>query len=311
MQRKIVIGYDLEHQGNDALALGEVMCKLLAAQPIVAVVTRWHENLLDRASLDAAIEAEIEPTRAKANEVLAGLEPQVRGFPWRSPASSLHDLATTEHAGLIVIGSSHRGPVGQLALGSVGESLLHGAPCAIAVAPHGFGERERQRMREIAVAFDGSAEAWSALDAGIGLAERTHGRLTVIAVADYPHYGYATSWSILTAGEFRDFQQEEMRRILELAVAHIPKGLPHATRLLTGEAGPLLAEASDEFDLMVTGSRGYGPLRRTLLGSATRKLMRSGSCPVFVLPRAAGIGALDLGFRGTAREHRDDAQARA
>ena len=33
-------------------------------------------------------------------------------------------------------------------------------------------------------------------------------------------------------------------------------------------------------DLLVTGSRGYGPMRRVLLGSVSSELMRSAPCPV-------------------------------
>ena len=65
-------------------------------------------------------------------------------------------------------------------------------------------------------------------------------------------------------------------------------------RLLSGSAGPLLAEVSEEFDLMVVGSRGYGALKRTALGSVAGKLVNSAACPVLVLPRGAGMDPLGL-----------------
>lgn len=294
MKRTIIIGYDPEHDGDDALSLGSVMSALLGAKPTVAVVTHWHQHLLDREPLEQAIEAEIAQPRARASEVLAGLDPDVLGFPWRSPGAVLHDLAVAEKAGLIVIGSEHRGPMGQLMVGSVGESLLQGAPCAVAVAPRGFAEREETHVLRICVAFDGSAEAWSALETAIGLAERVHGALTVITVAEFPTHGSATSESILTGDEFRDFEREEKQRILDLALKRLPSGLAGEGRLMTGDVGELLAQASGDFDLMVTGSRGYGPLRRTLLGNATRKLMRTAACPVIVLPRASGTDPLGV-----------------
>jgi nucleotide-binding universal stress UspA family protein len=295
LKRRIVIGYDPEQQGDDALCLGGLMAELLAADPIVAVVTRWHEQLLDREPLEAAVASEVAGPRERAEAVLDSMKPEVRGFAWRSPASALHDVAVAERAAMIVLGSAHRGPLGRLALGSVGESLLHGAPCAVAVAPRGYADKDERHLLEIAIAFDGSPEAWSALDAAIGITERTHGRLTVVTVADYSYYGYASSWSILSAGEFHDVEQESKQRIVDLALSRIPAAVPKEGRLLTGDAGALLADASGDFDLMVTGSRGYGPLRRTLLGTATRKLMRSGACPALVLPRAAVSRSLGLG----------------
>ena len=66
--------------------------------------------------------------------------------------------------------------------------------------------------------FDGSPEAWAALETGIGIAERTHGELTLITVADDPQAGFATSYAILTEGEFQDFDREDKQRILDLGL---------------------------------------------------------------------------------------------
>ena len=60
-------------------------------------------------------------------------------------------------------------------------------------------------------------------------------------------------------------------------------------RFLEGAAGELLAKESAELDLMVTGSRGYGPHAAVLLGSVTHTLMREAQCPVLVLPRGIGL----------------------
>jgi hypothetical protein len=48
-------------------------------------------------------------------------------------------------------------------LGSVGERLLSGAPCAVAIAPRSHPARESRRTAVIAIAFDGSPEAQLAL----------------------------------------------------------------------------------------------------------------------------------------------------
>ena len=45
---------------------------------------------------------------------------------------------------------------------------------------------------------------------------------------------------------------------------------------------------------MIAGSRSWGPLKRTLLGSTTRKLIRSCACPVLVLPRGVGVDPLGV-----------------
>jgi nucleotide-binding universal stress UspA family protein len=300
MERKIVIGYDPEHGGGDALRLGRLFAEVLAAHPIVFTALPWPRYLMGVEDLQRQVDVEMRDRFAAIRDELQDLEVETHAAASPSPSEALHEFAEVEDVSMVVLGSSHRSPVGRTLAGSVGESFMHGAPCAIAIAPHGYAERSQAPLLRIAVAFDGSPEAWSALETAIGVAERCHGQLTVIAVADYPSYGYAAAWSILTVDEFKDYEQEEKGRLLELALGRVPPGLGHEGRVLTGDAASELAEVSGEFDLMVTGSRAYGPLRSTLLGSTTRKLIRASACPVLVLPRGLGIDPLGLRASGSA-----------
>ena len=56
--------------------------------------------------------------------------------------------------------------------------------------------------------------------------------------------------------------------------------------------GPVetLVELTHRVDLLVVGSRGWGPIRRILLGSTAARLIREAACPVLVLPRGAATG---------------------
>ena len=49
-------------------------------------------------------------------------------------------------------------------------------------------------------------------------------------------------------------------------------------------------------DVLFAGSRGYGPLRRALLGSVSGALVRDAGCPVVITPRSAVVA-----HRGVAR----------
>jgi nucleotide-binding universal stress UspA family protein len=55
-----------------------------------------------------------------------------------------------------------------------------------------------------------------------------------------------------------------------------------------GDPGDTLVELSAYLDLLVSGSRGYGPVRAVLLGGVARRLATAGHCPVIVLPRRRG-----------------------
>jgi nucleotide-binding universal stress UspA family protein len=54
--------------------------------------------------------------------------------------------------------------------------------------------------------------------------------------------------------------------------------------ILTGLPADALAAASDDLDLLVCGSRGYGPVRTLLLGGTSHALVRKAACPVLVIP---------------------------
>jgi nucleotide-binding universal stress UspA family protein len=150
------------------------------------------------------------------------------------------------------------------------------------------------------VAFDGSPEARSALEFASSLAEAWGARITVLAVADYPHYGYASTFSVLAAEGIRDSDRERKAQLAEDACSRLPAWAGAEPRVLTGPAGDSLAEVSGDFDLIIAGSRGYGPIRRTLLGSTTRELISRSSSPVLVLPRGADASPVNLAGRPAA-----------
>jgi nucleotide-binding universal stress UspA family protein len=61
-----------------------------------------------------------------------------------------------------------------------------------------------------------------------------------------------------------------------------------AGRAVYGLAGEELAAFGDEVQLLVVGSRGYGPMKRLILGSTSNYLERHARCSLLVLPRSAG-----------------------
>ena len=55
-----------------------------------------------------------------------------------------------------------------------------------------------------------------------------------------------------------------------------------------GRVAGAVAKLSEDADLLVIGSRGYGPLRRVAAFTHTGRIMRAATCPVLVLPRGVG-----------------------
>jgi nucleotide-binding universal stress UspA family protein len=287
LSSKTLIGYDSEHGGADALALGRRLAHLIAGGIEVVTVLPWPSHLAGHDDLQRQVDDELAESFAAIREELDGLEVATRGVAHHSAAQVLSALAESEEVGLIVLASSHRGPLGRTLLGSVGESLAHGAPCAVAIAPRGYGQDDDAELARIGIAYDGSEEADAALATATAIAASAHGELTVLTVADYPRYTRAAAWSLLSEGEIHDREHDDKRGLVDAAVSSTPEAVVAEGRVLTGDTARQLAEASADFDLIVAGSRSYGPLRRTLLGSATRRLLSDSACPVLVLPRGA------------------------
>jgi nucleotide-binding universal stress UspA family protein len=55
----------------------------------------------------------------------------------------------------------------------------------------------------------------------------------------------------------------------------------------TGRPADALLALSEEVDLLVVGSRRWGPTARLLLGSTGEALMHDAACPVVAVPRPA------------------------
>jgi nucleotide-binding universal stress UspA family protein len=82
--------------------------------------------------------------------------------------------------------------------------------------------------------------------------------------------------------------KEHLEHELARALDSLPRELRASGSVLSGDAAELLASKAEEgMDVLVAGSRGYGPARRVLIGSVSSKLARSCPCPLLVVPRTA------------------------
>lgn len=293
--RRLLIGLDDTPQGEDALVLGGLMADVLTATPVVVSALPYPGHLvgaMDASGLQRALETDTAERFQRARELLAPLHTETRAVASQAPARALYEAAADEDALMVVVGSDHRGALGRVLPGSAGRSLLHGAPCAVVVAPKGYAEQDEHRLVRIGVAFDGSPESWTALETGIGLTARLHGSILLVAAAMPPQYGYGSLTLIAEGGH--ENAERSKHRTLRMAAERIPAGMQSDTRLLNGDPVHVIAEVTEELDLLLMGSRGYGPLRRTLLGSVAAGVIARAACPVAVLPRAAGTDPLRI-----------------
>lgn len=276
---RLLAGFDGSDGGRDALELARTIAVPAEASVLVVAVIPYGPLPVDFRELESDAAEEAEPLLEEAREQLQGLEVETRGFGGGSPAGVMTDLSEREGVDLIVVGSPHRGTIGRALIGSVAESLLHGAPCAAVVAPRGYAAERHRPFRRIAVAYDGTPEAKAALRRAEAIAKLTDATLQVLTVVAPPVampgvVGYAP------------IDPPDPDRILNEAVKSVDPELAATARRLDGSPAPTLANAcEDGVDLLVAGSRRYGPVMRVLLGSVSTQLIREAPCPVLVVPR--------------------------
>ncbi len=214
----------------------------------------------------------------------AGVNAELASFVSVSPGRGLHQLAEEQNADLLVVGSCSHGLFGRVMLGDDTRAALNGAPCAVAIAARGYAEHPTP-IGEIGVGYDGSQESNAALAAARKIAQR-HGVVPhALEVVSLPTYAFTGIIPPLTG--------DSIDLLLEAAANRMKAIDGVQGRVVYGLTGEELAAFSDQLDLLVVGSRSYGPWRRLVLGSTSDYLERHAHCSVLVLPRAAGDLTID------------------
>jgi nucleotide-binding universal stress UspA family protein len=280
----IVVGVDAREGGRDALALAARLARTFGAD-LVAVHAYPYEYYVSRGG-NVEFEAMM---RGAAQETLdaelerAGVTAAGEAIPDGSPGRALQRVALRRGADLIVVGSAHRGRVGRVLAGDVCAGTLHGAPCPVLVAPRGYAERGGE-LQTIGVGFDGSPESRAALELAHEIAKTAGACLRVIDVVGPtepggPFPAYRPDWT-----EHARIRREEAQERLAGVLAEL--GDIATGDVAFGDPARELAFEGNHLDLLVVGSRGYGPIRRLMLGSTSTKLVHEAPCPVMVLARA-------------------------
>jgi len=278
---RLLVGHDSREGGRDALALARVLTSSAEEASVLVVTVLLAGPLpMEYALLDAE-EANADPPFDEARRVLSEVEVETRAYAGGSPAGVLTRLAEDEEFDMIVVGSPHRGAIGRVVLGSVAEGLLSGAPVDVAVAPAGFADAGLERFREIVVGYDGAPEAQLALERAQGLAKPSRAKIKLVTVVTPP-----VAAPVMVPGAYAPESPPEPDRVMADGLNAVDSALAAETVRLDGDPAIQLVRACEEgADLLVVGSRGYGPLARVLLGSVSRRVTHSAPCPVVVVRR--------------------------
>lgn len=218
---------------------------------------------------------------------------EIRTFEDRSTARGLSRALDKLQPELIVLGSTRRGAVGAVLMGTTAERVIASSACPVAIVPNGY-EHPAAGVQTIGAAFSSTPEGGEALHVAATLARAGGMRLKVITVLEGDHAAEQSRG--LMAAQHHDVAPTEaeaargrLRSEADVrdAVGELGEGIDVDIDVLVNDPADGLVAASETVDLLVMGSRARGPRRAVLLGSVSRKVIDRAACPVLVLPRGA------------------------
>jgi nucleotide-binding universal stress UspA family protein len=267
----IVIGAHPKRHEPEPIDLGLMLSRLTHA-PIDVVSTFWFDATRQRTAPDdyrqilkEDVCQALEHAIADPDRVFGDLRIHVISG---SAPHALHETASRVGAGIIVVGSTHRGAVGRIALGNTTDRVIDRAPCPVAVAPRGFRD-EVVAPERVGVAFVDTPGGRAALRAGAAIARHTEAGLIAYTVIE---------------SHTRNRDRARAEEAVERAIAEHVHDIRCEARVLTDGGVDALVEESRGLDFLVRGSRGYGPVPTPLALGLPSKLARRVACPFVVVP---------------------------
>ncbi|MDE3112336.1 MAG: universal stress protein [Chloroflexota bacterium] len=199
-----------------------------------------------------------------------------------SVAQTIIEVARSEGAGVIVMGSRGLGRIAALVLGSTARAVSRHSPIPVLVA-----RERREAPRRILVAADGSDDAYVAVRTLAALPLPKHLEVTLLHVlperATPTAHGDASAEQLQATVERCD--REDALDILSRAGKLLPEGVQVRMELERGRPAERILEvaAGSGSDLVVIGARGRSLRGEGFLqGSTTDELLENAHCAVLV-----------------------------
>lgn len=140
-------------------------------------------------------------------------------------------------------------------------------------------------MALIVVGVDGSEGSDAALRFAAAEAALRGAKLRAVCAWEIPSVVYATTWGVAADEEptVRGRAQDILGGALS-EVERLEPGIDSDSRAVHGQPADVLVQESQDADLLVVGSRGFGGFKRLMLGSVSQQVAHHASCPVVIVP---------------------------
>jgi nucleotide-binding universal stress UspA family protein len=214
-----------------------------------------------------------------------GIDVRTRNVVASTPAGvarALQNVVAEEHASLVVVGSSKRGVIGQVAPGTTAQRVINGCACPVVVVPHGYDAPKQ--LTTVGVAFVPTPEGRCALQEAATIAQMSDADLRVLTVV---RPGISADASAGPTRQAAEHNRAQLHATVAAAIGELADGVRAESEVVVDDPADALVSVSPHLDLLVMGSRGYGPGLAVLLGGVSRRVTTKAGCPVLVVPRGS------------------------
>lgn len=283
---RLAAAVDSYPEGRDATVLAAALAHATGAELMLLTIEPDLPLLIPGIQRDQ-VRHETEAMLRQTRQELAP-EARFKVTSDLSVARGLERLARSQHRDMLIVGSSRRGGEGVICIGGRTRQLMDDLKCALAIAPRGLSRRAPLTLRRVGIGYDGGAEARTAFGAAARIASGAGAELVVRGVVDdrVPTLGWPNVWAgtmMESWQEMMDAEEANLRKEIEEIVADA--AVPATIEVTRGRPATSLHELSAEVDLLVVGSRRWGPLARLVLGGTGERLVHGAKCSLLIVPR--------------------------
>ena len=139
-------------------------------------------------------------------------------------------------------------------------------------------------FKKILVPTDGSDNSKQAFAIAVQMAQQFHSEIELLHVSFTPEaLGYVLSTGVAVVQEQFDINGEQS--LLSTLNSIDTGNVQIRKKQLPGHpASVILQEITEaKIDLVIMGSRGYGPISGSLLGSVSQRVLHNAHCPVLII----------------------------
>ena len=196
-------------------------------------------------------------------------------------ARDLRKIATEREVDLLVVGSPRRPGLLHRLRGDDVRAALNGGHYVLAIAPQRYAP-VRRRAQIVGVGYDGTDESQAAVVTAARLAAEQAALLRLRLVI--PEDGLPGARKMRQAGQ--RLMEEVNNRLSSLSELGDQGRLAIESQAVYGDPAEELERLSRQVDLLVVGSRGYGPIERLVPRGVLGHLAEHTACPLIVVPSA-------------------------